>query len=118
MKPCRSPHTHHLLIILTTVAAILFGSAVASARPKLSKAGSGRARLQIPDPQMGPGLSAPERFTFVAAFKVAYRRAHESESCRLELEVTSPARSACRTRSMLPSSGWSRARPESSMPAA
>ncbi len=58
-----------------------------------SRSEADRSRVQCPAPRISARLPAPQRFALTAAFKTAYRRTRESESCRglfegLELDAT------------------------------
>ncbi len=48
----------------------------------VSQSAAGRSKVRAPAPLMADRLPAPLRFALTAAFKTAYRRTHELESCR------------------------------------
>jgi hypothetical protein len=70
-------------IALLIVSTALLGSDPASAKsgPSREKAPKGGARLEIPKPEIGPGMPAPDRWAFNAAFNTAVKRVHGRRSC-------------------------------------
>lgn len=108
VKPTH-PRCHYLLIIL----AMIVGATTARAEASEGRRSRHeRTKIEVPAPQVSVRLSVPQRFALLAAFKTAYRRAQESESCAalfedLELDA---AKALTASRYDLPSSSAVQAR--------
>jgi hypothetical protein len=82
-------------IVLLIAGTALMGSEMASAKSRRSRGKVAQARfgIEIPRPDIGPGMAAPDRWAFTAAFRSAIQRIHEHGSCSdlfLELDLTGP----------------------------
>ena len=74
----------HFTPFIAMMASFALFAAAASAKPRpaRAKALTAGTRLEIPAPDIGPGMSAPERWAFNAAFETAVQRLQEQKTCR------------------------------------
>ena len=79
--------THFNSRSTTGLASLLLGTlfltaTTAFAEPRRANNAKARtAELQVPEPDLGPGMSAPDRWAFKAAYKSALLRILEHDSC-------------------------------------
>jgi len=86
-----TPFTRHHVILLITLAVTLGAVVDSPAEAAANPSDFDRSKARAPTPLIAASLPAPQRFALIAAFKTAYRRAYESESCRRlfeELEIS------------------------------